>query len=59
MSGNILFDNILIADNEEIAEQWAAQGYDLKRDKIQTEAVSAYCCGCFVNSAGFMLLLDE
>lgn len=50
MSGDILFDNILIADNEELAEEWAAEGYNVKRDKIQTEAVSVLCffflCSC-------------
>lgn len=42
MSADILFDNIIVTDNEEVADQWAALGYDLKRDKINSEAVSTF-----------------
>lgn len=42
MSGDILFDNIFIGDSEQLANDWAAQSYDLKRDKIETEAVSLF-----------------
>lgn len=49
MSNDILFDNILIADNVEAADEWAAQTYDLKRKQIDREAVSLlfFFCKCF------------
>lgn len=40
MSNDILFDNILITDNLEAADDWAEQTYDLKRKQIDREAVS-------------------
>lgn len=44
MSGDILFDNIIVTEDEMLADQWAAQTYDLKREKIDTEAVSSHLC---------------
>lgn len=40
MSSDILFDNIIITDDEAVADDWAAQTYDLKRSQINKEAVS-------------------
>lgn len=40
ISGNILFDNLIITDDEEIANNFAAQSFDLKQDKINVDAVS-------------------
>lgn len=40
MSSNILFDNIIITDNEEAADQFAAQTYDVKRKYIDKKSVS-------------------
>lgn len=40
MSNNILFDNLIITDDETIADDWAAQTYDLKKKQIDKEAVS-------------------
>lgn len=42
MSNNILFDNLIITDDETIADDWAAQTYDLKKKQIDKEAVSIY-----------------
>ncbi|XP_055592497.1 calnexin-like isoform X2 [Uranotaenia lowii] len=38
MSSDILFDNIIITDDEDIAREWATQTYDLKRKLIDREA---------------------
>lgn len=40
MSSDILFDNILITDQNDVADSWAAQTFDLKHDIITKEAVS-------------------
>jgi calnexin len=40
MSSDILFDNIVITDNENLANEWAAETYDLKRRFIEKEAES-------------------
>lgn len=40
MSSDILFDNLIIVDDETLARDWAAQTYDLKRKLIDREAVS-------------------
>lgn len=40
MSSDILFDNIILTDDEEVAKEWAAQTYDLKRKIIDREAES-------------------
>lgn len=40
MSNNILFDNFLITDDVDVAEEWAAVTYGLKRKQIDLEAVS-------------------
>lgn len=38
MSSDILFDNLIIVDDEAVARDWAAQTYDLKRKLIDKEA---------------------
>ncbi|XP_065073374.1 calnexin-like isoform X2 [Ochlerotatus camptorhynchus] len=38
MSSDILFDNLIIVDDETLARDWAAQTYDLKRKLIDREA---------------------
>lgn len=38
MSSDILFDNLIIVDDEALARDWAAQTYDLKRKLIDKEA---------------------
>lgn len=38
MSSDILFDNLIIVDDETVARDWAAQTYDLKRKLIDREA---------------------
>lgn len=40
MSENILFDNLIIADDEAVVRDWAAQTYDVKRKQIDKQAVS-------------------
>lgn len=38
MSSDILFDNLIITDDEDVARDWAAQTFDLKRKVIDREA---------------------
>lgn len=40
MSKDILFDNIIITDEYVVAERWAADTFDKKRQKIAKESVS-------------------
>lgn len=40
MSGDILFDNLVISDDESVVRDWAAQTYDLKRKQIDRQSVS-------------------
>lgn len=42
ISNNILFDNLLITDDENVAKNFAAQSFDLKQDKITVDAVSIF-----------------
>lgn len=42
MSSDILFDNLVITDDVDTADEWAAQTYDLKRKQIDREAVSDF-----------------
>lgn len=39
MSKDILFDNIIITDDVNEADSWAAQTYDLKRKQLDQESV--------------------
>uniref|UniRef100_A0A1B6DDQ8 Calnexin n=1 Tax=Clastoptera arizonana TaxID=38151 RepID=A0A1B6DDQ8_9HEMI len=45
MSNQILFDNFIITENPSIADQWAAQTFDLKKRKMDKDSDS------FVNAA--------
>lgn len=38
MSNMILFDNIIITDDETVADSWAAETFDLKRRKLDKES---------------------
>ncbi|XP_045521336.1 calnexin isoform X1 [Pieris brassicae] len=38
MSPQLLFDNLIITDDEEVAAEWARQTYTLKRDRITSQA---------------------
>ena len=40
MTDEILFDNIIITDDVELADHWAAQTYDLKRKQMDKDAVN-------------------
>lgn len=40
MSKDILFDNIIITEEITIAEKWAADTFDKKRQKIAKDSVS-------------------
>jgi hypothetical protein len=40
MSDNILFDNIIITDSLIVAEQYAADSFDIKRFRLDKQAVS-------------------
>ncbi len=42
MSDNILFDNFIITDDKLVSEQWAAETFDLKRNLVDKDQVSAY-----------------
>ncbi len=41
MSSNILFDNIVITDDEDLAIDWADKTYNLKRKYLEKQAVSS------------------
>uniref|UniRef100_A0A336MBZ8 CSON014864 protein n=1 Tax=Culicoides sonorensis TaxID=179676 RepID=A0A336MBZ8_CULSO len=38
MSGDILFDNLVISDDESVVRDWASQTYDLKRKQIDRQS---------------------
>lgn len=40
MSSDILFDNIVVTDDESHAADWAEKTYDLKRRHLDKQAVS-------------------
>ena len=42
MSTDILFDNILIADDEEVAKKWAEDTFEVHRARIAEESVSNF-----------------
>lgn len=41
MSDNILFDNIIITDDKAIADEWAADTFELKMNLIHKEQVKS------------------
>lgn len=40
MSDHILFDNLLVTDSLQQAEEWATDSFDIKRIKLDKQAVS-------------------
>lgn len=40
MSTDILFDNLIITDDEDVAKQWAEDTYEIHRQKIAQDGVS-------------------
>lgn len=42
MSKDILFDNIIITEEIEVAEHWASVTFDKKRQKIASDSVSDF-----------------
>lgn len=40
MSPNILFDNIIITDDEDVVKQWTDETFEIRRLKIAKEGVS-------------------
>jgi len=42
MSNMILFDNIIITDDETVADNWAAETFDLKRRKLDKDGESLF-----------------
>jgi len=49
MSNMILFDNIIITDEETVADNWAAETFDLKRRKLDKDGVSGTSLAIYVN----------
>jgi calnexin len=49
MSNMILFDNIIITDDETVADSWAAETFDLKRRKLDKDGVSVTSMVIYVN----------
>lgn len=47
MSSDILFDNVVVTDDESYADEWAQQTYDLKKKHIDKQAVSVVNCWLF------------
>lgn len=48
MSGDILFDNLVISDDESVVREWAAQTFDLKRKQLDRQSVSQFKISYFV-----------
>lgn len=48
MSKDILFDNIIVTDDIFVAEKWAADTFDKKRQKIAKDSVSKQKTNVFV-----------
>ncbi|XP_050493149.1 calnexin-like isoform X1 [Bombus huntii] len=42
MSTDILFDNILVADDEEVARKWAEDTFEVRRARIEKESVTLW-----------------
>lgn len=40
MSPDILFDNIIVTDNEDVAKKWAEDSFELRKARIAKENVS-------------------
>ncbi|XP_071874024.1 calnexin isoform X2 [Bombus fervidus] len=69
MSTDILFDNILVADDEEVARKWAEDTFEVRRARIEGESYSVWhqigvfaaehhwICGTCIIIPGFAILL--
>lgn len=69
MSTDILFDNILVADDEEVARKWAEDTFEVRRARIEEESCSVWhqigvfaaehrwICGTCIIIPGFAILL--
>lgn len=42
MSPDILFDNIIVTDDEIVAQKWAEQTFEVRKQRIAIESVSSY-----------------
>lgn len=42
MSPDIIFDNILITDDEDVVKKWSDETFKVKRSKIAAESVSTF-----------------
>lgn len=42
MSPDIIFDNILITDDEDVAKKWSDETFEVRRVKIAEESVSTF-----------------
>ena len=42
MSNDILFDNFIVTDNKRVADQWAADSWQLKQGEENAAAVSPH-----------------
>lgn len=42
MSSDILFDNFIITDDIDAADEWAANTFDLKKRQLDKDAVRFY-----------------
>lgn len=40
MSSDILFDNLVITDDEDLANEWAEKTFNLKKQQLEKQAVS-------------------
>lgn len=41
MSPDILFDNVIVTDDESVAKKWAEDTFDLRKQRIAIESVSS------------------
>ncbi|KAK2720199.1 hypothetical protein QYM36_004182 [Artemia franciscana] len=39
MSDNILFDNVIVTDEKDVADQWAAATFDIKRELVDSDGI--------------------
>lgn len=49
MSKDILFDNIIITEEIDVADHWATVTFDMKRQKIASDSVSNFCIYCVIS----------
>lgn len=58
MSKDIFFDNIIITEELAIAEKWAVDTFDKKRQKISKDSVSGILYSMLILCAIILLLLS-